>query len=88
MKKIIACINPGVFIRYPGHRQALNFLLLQIAEENALDDQDKDYISRLFMNPELKSLNLEIVDSTTFRFGHKKSKGYVEYGTIIKVNIL
>lgn len=89
MKRLVISLTTDTH-RYKGHKAALSYICKEIAKFNGgwyHNDADK-WIEALFKDPELKGIDLHHPDDPTYRFGSQKTNEYVQYGEIIKVNIL
>lgn len=89
MKKLFISLEP-ITQQYRGHRALLNSICLDIALYNGgnygnPEEKDADkFIAQLFRG---NGLNLVKVKDWEYRFGHQKSKEYVQYGVITKTAV-
>lgn len=80
-------VDADKFREYKGHREVILKLLFDISVYNHSPGLDADeFINKLVTDAGLK---LEKLDGSTYGFGHVKyHDGYVQYGTITKINLL
>lgn len=94
MKQLTISLTPESN-KYKGHYTAFDYILREVAKFNGNNkesesDADK-FIEKIFSTPEFKKyggITIIRVDDANYRFGSQKAKEYVQYGEIIKINIL